>query len=159
MHQLCRSLDDKRRTTGVTRSVTLYDNRSPGIRRPIASETQKRSEETKRAMPSTVRQPETHPTTNPVLQPETQPIPKSETTRQSESREISKPVETPVPQTESQPNPKPEIPRIVTRTVNNKRIMSMQLQMATLCEALLKVGSNVIRIHGRKRTRHRRNRK
>jgi hypothetical protein len=70
------------RTSGVTRSTTLYDNRSSGVRRPVVVENPRSPKEVTRATPTVPRQPETppitRPVTPPVTQPESQPIPRSQ---------------------------------------------------------------------------------
>ena len=98
-----RSSNEIRRTSGVTRSATLYDNRSSGVRRPIAIGTPKPSREVMRTSPTVQRQPESRPVARPVAppvpQPEPQPVPRSEAPRQLETRPITMPA----------------TPRIVTR--------------------------------------------
>ncbi len=72
--------NDIRRTTGVNRSATLYDNRSSGVRRPIAISTPSPQIKTKTTSPE-LRQPETRtskPAAPIVSQPEPRPIPSVE---------------------------------------------------------------------------------
>jgi hypothetical protein len=102
-----KSTNDVRRTSGVTRAATLYDNRSSGVRRPVAIATPRPSREATRTTPTEPRQPETHPIARPVIrtvtQPDPQPIPRTETPtipRQPETRPIAAPVTPPVPQPE-----------------------------------------------------------
>jgi len=102
-----RSPNEVRRTSGVIRSATLYDNRSSGVRRPVAIVTPRPSREVTRTTPIEPRQPEARPITRPVIptvpQPEPQPVPRTEAPtvpRQPEARPITRPVTPTVPQPE-----------------------------------------------------------
>ncbi|MGD0037661.1 MAG: hypothetical protein ABSC53_10260 [Bacteroidota bacterium] len=102
-----RSPKDVRRTSGVIRSATLYDNRSSGVRRPVAIATPRPSREVARTTPTEPRQPEARPIARPITptvpQPEPQPVPRTETPtvpRQSEASPITRPVTPTVPQPE-----------------------------------------------------------
>jgi len=116
---IVKSPNDVRRTSGVTRSATLYDNRSTGVRRPVAIVTPRTSGEITRTTPRAPRQSDTRPinrpVTPPVPQPEPQPIPRDETPREPGTRPITRPVTPPVQQPKPQPVLMPETQRIVTR--------------------------------------------
>ncbi|MCX6120133.1 MAG: hypothetical protein NTX44_00735 [Ignavibacteriales bacterium] len=113
--QAVRAPNDVRRTSGVTRSATLYDNRSAGVKRPVAIEPPRSPREATRTTPTSLRQPESRPTSKPVTpsvpRAEPQPVPRSETPRQPETRPTARPVTPPVSQPEPQPVPRSEIPR------------------------------------------------
>jgi hypothetical protein len=113
-----RSPDNARRTSGVTRSITLYDNRSSGIKRPTAIGTPNSPREATRTTPTVPRQIGTRPITRPVTPPGTQPVPQpvpsSETPqepRQTGTRPITRPITPPGTQPVPQPVPSSETPQ------------------------------------------------
>jgi hypothetical protein len=117
-----KSQNEVRRTSGTTRSATLYDNRSAGVRRPVAIETPRPLREAARRIPTAPRQSEARPITRPVVptipQPTPQPVSRTETPtvpRQSEARPIVRPVTPSLPQPQPRPVAVPETPRIATR--------------------------------------------
>ena len=124
--QIVKSSNEERRISGQTRSATMYDNRSAGVRRPIAIEPARTVREVNRTTPALPRQTNAPKVKRPVvpsmIQPEQQPVPKTETQRPPEVRPITRPVIPPVTQTEAQPVPKtdtqrpPEV-RPITRPV------------------------------------------
>ena len=71
-----RSRNEASRTTGVIRSATLYDNRSSGVRRPVAVETPRSPGEVRGATPTMPRQPDNRPIARPVSQPISKPQPR-----------------------------------------------------------------------------------
>ena len=68
-----RSPKDVRRTSGLTRAATLYDNRSSGVRRPVAIANPRPSGEVTRTTPTEMRQPEARPIARPVTPTAPQP--------------------------------------------------------------------------------------
>ncbi len=68
-----RSPKDVRRTSGLTHAATLYDNRSSGVRRPVAIAIPRPSGEVTRTTPTEMRQPEARPIARPVTPTAPQP--------------------------------------------------------------------------------------
>jgi hypothetical protein len=105
--------NEVRRTSGVTRSATLYDNRSSSVRRPTANVNLKDPKQAARVIPAVPRQPESRPTgrlgTPIVPQPVTQPAPVQVT-----PRERPQPETPPTARQVAPPSAQP-VPRIVTR--------------------------------------------
>jgi hypothetical protein len=98
-----------RRPSGVTRSATLYDNRSSGIRRPVAIAAPRPSREVTKTTPTVQRQPETRPIVRPVNPSVPQPVPIPVTPREQRQPE-TQPIARPIAPSIAQP-----VPRIVTR--------------------------------------------
>ena len=105
-----KSLNEVRRTNGVTRSATLYDNRSSGVRRPVAGETPRPTREVRGVTPIVPRQPETRPIarpdTPPVTRTEPRPVPRTEIPREAIQPETL-PVARPITPAVAQPEPEP----------------------------------------------------
>ena len=105
--------DGGRRVSGVSRSATLYDNRSTGIRRTAAIGIPRPSREGSRSTSTSPRQSDTPQTSKPVTQPAAQSVPRAEiprVPRQSETPRATSPV--PQPATPSVPkNETPRVPR------------------------------------------------
>ena len=115
---VARQPNEVRRTSGVTRSATLYDNRSSGIKRPVANINPRDPREAARATPAVPRLPEAGRTARPgnasVPQPVTQPTPIPVTPREQrlpEAGRTARPVTPSVPQPVTQPTPIPVTPR------------------------------------------------
>jgi hypothetical protein len=116
-----------RRSAGATRTATIYDTRTSGIRRPVQLNAARPSTETRRpALPTpSVPQREPQPvapprtsgatrtpqTAEPPQPARTVPAPQPSTPAQPEPRPVSRPVApAPVQRPEPQPAPKPEPP-------------------------------------------------
>ena len=116
--QIMKTSNGERRISGTTRSETLYDNRTAGVRRPIAVEPARTVREVNRTTPALPRQTNVPPATRsvnpPVTQPEPQTVPKMEPPRSPDVRPITRPVVPPVTQPETQPIVRTQ-PRIATR--------------------------------------------
>ena len=113
-----RQQNESRRTSGIIRSATLYDNRSSGIKRPVVNANPRDPRDAARTNPALPRQPEARQTTRPDLrtvpQPDMQPAPVPVTPREPrepEARQTTRPDARTVPQPVTQPAPVPVTPR------------------------------------------------
>lgn len=101
-----------RRSSGPTRSATLYDTRTAGIRRPIRTDVPRPSRETPRPAPPMP----SPPGSRQADRPQTPPVPQREPQQPVSPPRTSEPTRTPQPGDASQPARLPSAPAASTPT-------------------------------------------